>query len=154
MWERWNSYTRDKGFGNASMNSFNHYAYGAVLEWMFATMAGIRYNSAEPGYRSFVLSPHPDPRLHKVDAAFRSPYGRIVSNWRYLDEDGWSYYAEIPANSEAIVLLPCPNGGKVTINGKPASHVTLEKDGLSYLGIQGDCAAFKAVATRFTANVR
>ena len=154
MWERWNSYTLDKGFGNAGMNSFNHYAYGAVLEWMFATMAGIRYNSAEPGYRSFVLSPHPDPRLQKVDAAYRSPYGRIVSNWRCLDENGWSYYAEIPANSEAIVLLPCPKGEKVTINGKQPSSVTLETDGLSYLGIQGGCAAFKAVATRFTANIR
>ena len=154
MWERWDSYTHEKGFGSAGMNSFNHYAYGAVLEWMFATMAGIRYHAAAPGYRSFVLSPHPDPRLHKVDAAYRSPYGRIVSNWRFLDEDGWSYYAEIPANSEAIVLLPCPNGEKVTVNGKPTSRVTLEEDGLSYIGMQSGCAAFKAVATRFTANIR
>lgn len=159
MWERWNSYTLDKGFGNAGMNSFNHYAYGAVLEWMFATMAGIRCHTAEPGYPSFQLMPHPDPRLHKVDAAYRSPYGRIVSNWRYLDEGGWSYYAEIPANSTAIVLLPCPNGEKVTINGKHPSKVSWKTDGLKYMGIlnmgpHGNCAAIGTLATRFTATVR
>ena len=108
VWERWNSYTKAAGFGPADMNSFNHYAYGAVLAWMHRTMAGIREDPSEPGFRHFVLAPVPDRRMVFADARFRSPYGEIRSAWRY--ESGrlvWEF--TIPANTTATVIAPgCP----------------------------------------------
>ena len=159
MWERWNSYTKAKGFGSAGMNSFNHYAYGAVLDWMFNTMAGIRYDPAQPGYRNFILNPNPDRRIGKVRGAYRTPYGRVFSAWEYVDvsgdaKPGWSYSATVPANTTALVMIPCPNGEKVTINGKPAKAVSEAEDGLTYIGIQNGCATFRAGAGSFTAFVQ
>ena len=105
IWERWNSYTKADGFGPVGMNSFNHYAYGAVFAWMMGTMAGIREDPAEPGFRSFVLAPEPDPRIGRVSARYRSPYGEIESAWRY--EDGrWIWDFAVPANAVATVRLP------------------------------------------------
>ena len=68
VWERWNSYTIEKGFGPMSMNSFNHYAYGCVVEWLFAHAAGIRADPSAPGFRRFLLEPKPDMRLGHLSA--------------------------------------------------------------------------------------
>ena len=105
VWERWNSYTKADGFGPVGMNSFNHYAYGAVFAWMMGAMAGIREDPAEPGFRRFVLAPLPDPRIGHVSARYRSPYGEIGSAWRY--EGGkWIWRFTVPANTVATVRLP------------------------------------------------
>ena len=105
IWERWNSYTKAKGFGPSGMNSFNHYAYGAVLSWMYGTMAGIRADAAG-GFKHFTLAPIPDARMGKVDAAFDSPYGEIRSAWVYGKDGKWSWTFTIPANTSATVKLP------------------------------------------------
>jgi alpha-L-rhamnosidase len=105
VWERWNSYTKANGFGPSGMNSFNHYAYGAVLSWMYGTMAGIRAD-ATGGFKHFTLAPIPDPRMGKVDAAFDSPYGEIRSAWAYGQDGKWSWTFTIPANTSATVKLP------------------------------------------------
>ena len=107
IWERWNSYTKESGFGPVAMNSFNHYAYGVVAGWMMSTMAGIRDDPAAPGFRHFVLAPVPDRRIGSVKAAFRSPYGEIRSEWKYVrDGGGWEWTFTIPANSSATVVSP------------------------------------------------
>ncbi len=105
VWERWNSYTKKDGFGNAGMNSFNHYAYGAVLSWMYGTMAGIREDAKAGGYGHFTLAPVPDRRMGHVEASFLSPYGEIRSAWRY-DGVRWTWSFTIPANSTATVTVP------------------------------------------------
>jgi alpha-L-rhamnosidase len=105
VWERWNSYTKADGFGLADMNSFNHYAYGAVLSWMYGTMAGIREDPSEPGFRHIILAPVPDRRVGSVVASFRSPYGTIKSAWRY-EGDKWIWTFTIPANATATVVPP------------------------------------------------
>ena len=87
------------------MNSFNHYAYGAVFGWMMGRIAGIREDPAAPGFRHFVLSPLADRRLGAASASYRSPYGEIKSEWRFGD-DGWTWRFTIPANSSATVALP------------------------------------------------
>ena len=106
IWERWNSYTKEKGFGPVAMNSFNHYAYGAVAAWMFSAMAGIRDDPAAPGFRHFVLAPVPDPRIGSVKAAFRSPYGEIRSAWKYGANGTWKWTFTIPVNTTATVVAP------------------------------------------------
>ena len=106
FWERWNSYTKEAGFGNAGMNSFNHYAYGAVVAWMYSTMAGIASDPAAPGFKHFFLRPQPDPRVPSVKASFDSPSGTIRSEWKYGPDGEWTWRCTIPANSSATVVLP------------------------------------------------
>ena len=103
VWERWNGYTKEKGFGPVGMNSFNHYAYGCVLEWLFSAAAGIRPDPEQGGWRRFRLRPYPDRRLGSCSASYRSDFGEIRSAWRY-DEAGrlvWRF--SIPPGSTALV---------------------------------------------------
>ena len=106
VWERWNSYTVEKGFGPVSMNSFNHYAYGCVVEWLFAHAAGIRADTGAPGFRRFVLEPKPDRRLGHVSAWYRSPSGLIRSAWRYYGDGTLLWRYSVPLGAEAQVCLP------------------------------------------------
>lgn len=84
VWERWNSYVKETGFGPVGMNSFNHYAYGAVLAWIYKTAAGIR-PGPRGGYNEFELCPRPDARLGWIEASLRTPRGLIRSAWKYAD---------------------------------------------------------------------
>jgi len=104
IWERWNGYTRERGFGDVGMNSFNHYAYGCVVGWLFERAAGIAPGRAA-GYDEFVLAPHPDRRAGSLRATYRTDKGTIVSDWRYEgDKCIWEY--EIPEGASAIVTVP------------------------------------------------
>lgn len=106
IWERWNSYTKDNGFSdNNSMNSFNHYSFGAVGEWMMGYQAGITANDGRAGYQSFVLQPTPGGSFTSVSAEYDSAYGVIKSSWS-TDDGGFSYDAIIPANTTATLYLP------------------------------------------------
>jgi alpha-L-rhamnosidase len=81
MWERWNSYTRDQGFGPVSMNSFNHYAYGAIGQWMYERVAGLAPDPAQPGYKHFFVRPLPGSQLDSARAELETPYGKASSAW-------------------------------------------------------------------------
>ena len=105
IWERWNSYTKDKGMGPSGMNSFNHYAYGSVCAWIWKTVAGIAPDAVEPGFKHIIMRPIPDKRLGFVNAEYHSAAGLIKSAWRY-DGDLWSWTFTIPKGSSALVFLP------------------------------------------------
>ncbi|MDE5941480.1 MAG: glycosyl hydrolase family 18, partial [Muribaculaceae bacterium] len=105
IWERWNSYMIDKGMGPQGMNSFNHYAYGCVCEWLWETAAGIASDPSEPGFRRIIMKPLPDRRLGFVDATYNSAAGQIKSNWRY-EGDKWIWNFTVPAGAVAEVTLP------------------------------------------------
>ncbi|MBP5285262.1 MAG: family 78 glycoside hydrolase catalytic domain, partial [Kiritimatiellae bacterium] len=104
IWERWNSYTKENGFGPVGMNSFNHYAYGSVLAWMYKTMAGIASTTADPGFRTVVMAPRPDRRIGSVEAEYDSAAGLIKSAWEY-DGDLWIWNFTVPDGAKAIVRL-------------------------------------------------
>ncbi|MFM2221076.1 MAG: alfa-L-rhamnosidase [Verrucomicrobiota bacterium] len=118
IWERWNSYTEEHGFGgadgkmNAAMNSFSHYAFGAVTEWMMTDLAGIA--PLEPGYRVIRLRPHfpsknasnDSETISWVKAHHDSPHGRISVSWKRLEDDSLAYEATIPPNTTAQLTLP------------------------------------------------
>ncbi len=106
IWERWNGYTKEKGFGPVSMNSFNHYAYGCVLEWLYSAAAGIRPDPANPGWKHFILNPFTDRRLGHLEAAYNSPVGRIKSAWRYGLGGRLAWSFTIPAGTMATVIPP------------------------------------------------
>lgn len=105
MWERWNSYTKDKGFGDAGMNSFNHYAYGAIGEWLFATVAGIDLDPAEPGFGHILLQPQPGGGLTWARGELRSRHGRIACGWT-VEGGTLRVEAEVPPNTRATLRLP------------------------------------------------
>ena len=129
VWERWNSYTKENGFGKVNMNSFNHYAYGAVVEWMYAAMAGIAADPETPAFKHFILSPRPDTRkgadlpagqkpIAFVRAYYDSAAGRIESAWDFR-EGLFTYSFTIPEGTSARVEFPLLNGREeVSVNGK------------------------------------
>ena len=105
IWERWNSYVKATGFGPVGMNSFNHYAYGAVLAWIYKTAAGIAADTEAPGFANIVMKPVPDRRLGRVSAEYRTPHGLVRSAWRYEGEK-WIWDFEVPEGATATVTLP------------------------------------------------
>ena len=130
IWERWNSYTKENGFHpDISMNSFNHYAYGAVAEWLFRYVAGINPDEANPGFKHILLNPSPDFRkirpqgqeqITQVAATYNSYYGKIRSTWEIATNGNVKYDFSIPANTTATLTLILPKGiEKVYENNKP-----------------------------------
>lgn len=77
IWERWNSYMLDQGMGPRGMNSFNHYAYGVVCEWIWETAAGISSDPVNPGFKHIIMKPIPDKRLGSIEAVYNSVSGTI-----------------------------------------------------------------------------
>lgn len=122
IWERWNSYMRDKGMGPQSMNSFNHYAYGCVCEWIWNTAAGIEADTAAPGFRHIIMSPVPDRRLGFLSAEYKSASGTIRSEWKY-DGDKWEWDFCIPEGCTATVTLPDGSAAQEYSAGR--HHVSL-----------------------------
>ncbi len=114
MWERWNSYTIRQGFGPVDMNSFNHYSFGAIEEWMFSCMLGIRPFESDPGYHSFELSPRVGGSFTFVRGHFDSVYGRIESAWQ-ITEDGTRFDFTVPANTRARLMLPVSEDSHVEV---------------------------------------
>ena len=116
VWERWNSYMIEKGMGPKGMNSFNHYAYGCVCEWIWETAAGISCTSANPGFSRIVLAPVPDKRLGFVDAEYDSAAGKIRSSWRY-EGDTWVWEFTVPVGAVADVTLPGESESEEYVSG-------------------------------------
>ena len=105
IWERWNSYTLESGMGPKGMNSFNHYAYGAVCAWIWQTVAGIASDPAAPGFKHIIMKPVPDKRLGHVTAEYASAAGTIKSAWHYEgDRCIWEF--TVPEGATATVTLP------------------------------------------------
>jgi alpha-L-rhamnosidase len=112
IWERWDGIKEDGSFQDKEMNSFNHYAYGAIGEWLYKVVAGIELDPERPGYKHIKIQPHPGGGLQYARAALESPYGRIVSDWQIRD-NRFTLTVEIPANSTATVRLPGASEGSL-----------------------------------------
>ncbi|MBQ6749078.1 MAG: family 78 glycoside hydrolase catalytic domain [Paludibacteraceae bacterium] len=103
IWERWNSYTIERGMAPNGMNSFNHYAYGCVCQWLWQTAAGIQADPKQPGFKHIILNPVPDKRLGSIDASYQSAAGLIRSEWHYQgDSCLWTF--TIPEGTTATVF--------------------------------------------------
>ena len=125
MWERWNSWTKEDGFESIGMNSFNHYAYGAVGDWMAATVGGISF--AEPGYKKVRIAPIPGEGITWAKTSYASPYGKISVDWK-TEGSAFELNFTVPANTTAEVLvsgadatLELPKG--ITLVGETASGI-------------------------------
>lgn len=105
MWEHWNSLKEDGTFWSTRMNSFNHYAYGAVFDWLFGVAAGIKPREDGAGYSKVDIAPHPDKRLGFAKSHIDTRCGKISVHW-YYKEDTVYYEIDIPTGVEAYVTLP------------------------------------------------
>ena len=112
MWEHWNSLKEDGSFWSTAMNSFNHYAYGAVYDWIFGVSSGIMPTENAPAYKEITIAPHPSKELGFADASIDSRNGMIRSYWYYKGDTVY-YEFEIPAGVTAYVTLP--SGKKETL---------------------------------------
>ncbi|GAA4724662.1 hypothetical protein GCM10023350_03840 [Nocardioides endophyticus] len=120
MWERWNSIMPDGSFGPVEMNSFNHYAYGAVGDWMYQNIGGIK--AVEAGYKVSRIAPVVGGGLTHGASEFDSVYGPITTGWTLADED-LSLKAQVPVNTTAQVVLPAANPFAVTEGGELLADV-------------------------------
>ena len=112
-WERWNGDT-----GDPAMNSYNHYAFGSVIAWVYRYSAGIDTTVDRPGFKQIVIHPHLDSRMPSARAEYDSVYGKIVSDWKGTAAGPFTLHVTIPANTSAKVLLPAIAGAHVTEEGK------------------------------------
>jgi alpha-L-rhamnosidase len=120
MWERWDSWTHEKGFSDTGMNSFNHYAYGAVGEWIYSTVGGIDLDPGKPGYKHIIIRPRPEHNLTHARASLESLYGQIESEWR-IENGRMRLNILIPANTTATVQFATGQPDAITEGGKPAA---------------------------------
>ena len=117
IWERWDGQKPDGTFQDVGMNSFNHYAYGAIGEWLYQHVAGIRIDENHPGYKHILFDPHPGGGLKNASAEISTLYGKVSSNWKF-ENDNFVYEVIIPANTNATVTLPYAKADQVKQNGE------------------------------------
>ena len=142
IWERWNSYTKDKGFGDVGMNSFNHYAYGSGVEWLYTTVLGI--DPLEPGFTRIRIAPQPGAPLTWARGQYDSVQGRIASDWR-VDGGRLTLDVLVPPNTTAEVHVPAAGARTVTEGSGPAT----EARGVTLLREGGGVAVFEVGSGRY-----
>jgi alpha-L-rhamnosidase len=124
-WERWNGDT-----GDPAMNSYNHYAFGSVIAWVYRYAAGIDTTTDAPGFKEIIVHPHLDAQMISARAEYESVYGKIVSDWNGTPAGPFSLKVTIPANTSAKIFLPVIAGAHVTQNG---SGVDAQQESGSYV---------------------
>lgn len=122
IWERLNSMTKKEGFGkNNRMNSFNHYAFGSVVNWIVQRGLGIAQDEESPAFKHFYLRPEvcklPTSQVRQLSGTYDSMYGKIESSWQVNDENV-EYHFTIPANTSATVMLPAKSYRKIKVNNR------------------------------------
>lgn len=140
MWERWDGYRPDKGFQDPGMNSFNHYAFGSVGEWMYSSMAGI--DQQDTAFKKIVIRPRPGGGFTYVKGRYDSINGPIVSDWK-VDGSRFKLHVEVPVNTQALVYVPGP--GKVTEGGTPAET----SPGVRFLRQDGDAMVYQVGSGKY-----
>jgi alpha-L-rhamnosidase len=118
IWERWDGQKPDGSMQDVGMNSFNHYAYGAIGNWMYAVVAGLRIDEQTPGYKHILIQPEPGGGLTSAKASVETMYGRATSGWKIADGK-LTTQVEVPANTTATVRLPKAKLQDVSEGGKP-----------------------------------
>jgi alpha-L-rhamnosidase len=149
IWERWDGYVKGRGFQNKGMNSFNHYAIGAVGEWMYRVILGVNNDDAHPAYEHFVIRPYPGGGLKWAKGSYDSIRGKIESSWSVAD-DRLSLDVRIPANTSATVYVPAKDAANVMESGKAASTAM----GVKFMRMEDGAAVFLVQSGKYSFEVR
>ncbi|WP_423128617.1 family 78 glycoside hydrolase catalytic domain [Gaoshiqia sp. Z1-71] len=129
IWERWDGIKPDGTFQTVGMNSFNHYAYGAVGDWLYKSVAGLNPDEQNPAYKSFFIKPWLHPELDFAKVSYQSMYGKIVSGWKREGEK-LNLEVEVPVNTKARIYIPCADAESLTESGQPV----LRHPDLNFIG--------------------
>ncbi|AMR33636.1 alpha-L-rhamnosidase [Mucilaginibacter sp. PAMC 26640] len=121
IWERWDGIRPDKSFETPSMNSFNHYSYGAIGDWMYRVMVGLDTYNDGPGYKHIKIMPHPGGGFTNAACTLQTYYGKLSSGWK-IENGQLSLDIEIPVNTTASVYIPAKDASGVLENGKPVQN--------------------------------
>jgi len=146
MWERWNG---DQMRGDPSMNSYNHYAYGAVADWIYRYAAGIDTSTADPGFHTIFLHPNFDSRLGSLELAYQSTYGSIRSAWTSSSTQSvWKL--TVPPNTKGILPIPSGEAGRWGLDGQSIAQSSKVKS----TGKQGMEEMFEVPAGSYTFTIK
>ncbi|WP_371573231.1 family 78 glycoside hydrolase catalytic domain [Streptomyces sp. NBC_01314] len=147
MWERWNSIMPNGDFGPVDMNSFNHYAYGAVGDWMFQNIGGL--SAIEPGYKRSRIAPMPGGNLTKGSGSLATVYGPLSSKWSTRNGT-LDLKVSVPVNTVAEVHVPSKTREAVTEGGRPAAAAK----GVRFLRMENGAAVFEVGSGSYRFGVR
>ena len=149
IWERWDGYVKGRGFQDKGMNSFNHYAIGAVGEWMYRVILGINDDDAHPAYEHFTLRPLPGGGLKWARGYYDSIRGRIESSWS-VAEGRLKFDVTIPANTTATVYVPAKDAASVMESGRQAST----SSGVKFVRMEDGAAVFVVQSGKYSFESR
>ena len=144
IWERWDGLKPDGSFQDAGMNSFNHYAYGAIGEWMYRVVAGLELDPAEPGYKHVLVQPQPGGGLTSAKASLATLYGEAAAGWS-LANGKLTVSAVVPPNAHGSVRLPAAALADVTEGGVPVATAR----GVARAAQDGDDVAIEVGSGRY-----
>lgn len=116
IWERWDSMRKDGSIPDNGMNSFNHYSFGAIGDWLYRSAVGIRETS--PGYKTILIRPHTGGGFEWMEASTITPYGKVSAKWTAFNDDLTSLDVEIPVNTNAEVILPAFSSRVISCDDK------------------------------------
>jgi alpha-L-rhamnosidase len=128
-WERWNGDT-----GDPAMNSYNHYAFGSVVAWVYRYLAGIDTSLDAPGFKKIIVRPHLDVRVTSSKGVYNSIYGKISTEWSASPDGHFHLGITIPANTTADVYLPAKSGASAFEDGKQLSDEARDGSFLVHVG--------------------
>jgi alpha-L-rhamnosidase len=144
IWERWDGIKPDGTFQTTDMNSFNHYAYGAIGDWMYRVMAGLDTDESQPGYKKITIAPQPGGNINQASAQLETLYGLAGSDWK-IDHGKFTLNVIIPPNTTALVKLPAAEKDQVTEGG----IVLKEVKGIDGLTAKGNDVELKLGSGRY-----
>jgi alpha-L-rhamnosidase len=143
IWERWDGYVKGRGFQDPGMNSFNHWALGAVGEWVWRYALGLNPDEDQPGYKHFRLAPQPGGGVTWARGEYRSMHGLIRVAWK--KEASFLLEITVPANATATVMVPAQEASRVTESGQPAAQA----EGVRYVRMENGAAVFEVQSGRY-----
>ena len=145
IWERWNGWTPEDGFNDPGMNSFAHYSFGAVCQWIFENIGGIKPGNA--GFGEVIIIPEPDNKITWANTTYNSIRGPIETSWK-LNGSNYECKVLVPAGTTATVYVMANDPEGVTESGLKAK----DSEGVSYVGFDGKFAIFQVVSGSYTFN--
>jgi alpha-L-rhamnosidase len=150
IWERWDGYVKGRGFQDKGMNSFNHYAIGAVGEWMYRVVLGINADPAQPGWRRAVIRPRPGGGLTWAKGSYHSIRGLIAVSWQQPSAGVFSLDVTIPRGVTATVYVPARDGASVSEGAGPATRAT----GVTFVKMEEGAAVFEVASGQYRFAVK
>ncbi len=150
IWERWDGYVKGRGFQDKGMNSFNHYAIGAVGEWMYRVVLGINADPAQAGWTRVVIRPRPGGGLTWAKGSYHSIRGKIEVSWQQPAADAFSLDVTIPPGVAAVVYVPARDAARVSEGAGPASRAA----GVTFVKMDDGAAVFEVGSGQYRFAVK